>query len=393
MKKFKRIHVIVMDSVGIGALPDADKFNDVGTNTLLHISQEKHGLNLPNLGRMGLSNISKLEGVDIATKPLGFYSKMQEASCGKDTMTGHWEMMGLYIDKPFQVFPNGFPDDLIKQIEDFSGRKIIGNCPASGTEIIAQYGERQMKTGELIVYTSADSVLQIAAHEEIIPLDELYRICQFCRDITREGKYQLGRIIARPYIGTCKDDFTRTANRHDYALKPFGKTVMNSLQDANLDSIAIGKIRDIFDGEGVTKAIRTVSNMDGMDKFIQILSEDFTGLSFTNLVDFDAKFGHRRNPIGYGDALEEFDARLPEVFAKMHDEDLLLITADHGNDPTYKGTDHTREYVPLLIYSKQLKNYGSLPIRKTFADLGATIADNFSIEMPQHGQSFLNDLQ
>ena len=393
MKRFKRIHVIVMDSVGIGALPDADKFNDVGTNTLLHISQEKHGLNLPNLGRMGLSNISKLEGVDIATKPLGFYSKMQEASCGKDTMTGHWEMMGLYIDKPFQVFPNGFPDDLIKQIEDFSGRKIIGNCPASGTEIIAQYGERQMKTGELIVYTSADSVLQIAAHEEIIPIEELYRICQFCRDITREGKYQLGRIIARPYVGTCKEDFTRTSNRHDYALKPFGKTVMNSLQEANLASIAIGKISDIFDGEGVTKAIRTVSNMDGMDKFINILDEDFTGLSFTNLVDFDAKFGHRRDPIGYGDALEEFDARLNEVFAKMHDEDLLLITADHGNDPTYKGTDHTREYVPLLIYSKQLKNYGSLPIRKTFADLGATIADNFSIEMPQHGQSFLNDLQ
>lgn len=392
MKKFKRIHVIVMDSVGIGALPDADKFNDVGTNTLLHISQEKHGLNLPNLGKMGLSNISKLEGVDIATKPLGFYSKMQEASCGKDTMTGHWEMMGLYIDKPFQVFPNGFPDDLIKQIEDFSGRKIIGNCPASGTEIIAQYGERQMKTGELIVYTSADSVLQIAAHEEIIPLDELYRICQFCRDITREGKYQLGRIIARPYIGTCKDDFTRTANRHDYALKPFGKTVMNSLQDANLDSIAIGKIRDIFDGEGVTKAIRTVSNMDGMDKFIQILSEDFTGLSFTNLVDFDAKFGHRRNPIGYGDALEEFDARLPEVFAKMQDNDLLIITADHGNDPTYTGTDHTREYVPLLIYGKQLTSFGSLPIRKTFSDLGATIADNFEVTMPKYGQSFLDDL-
>ena len=392
MKKFKRIHVIVMDSVGIGALPDADKFNDVGTNTLLHISQEKHGLNLPNLGKMGLSNISKLEGVDIATKPLGFYSKMQEASCGKDTMTGHWEMMGLFIDKPFQVFPNGFPDDLIKQIEDFSGRKIIGNCPASGTEIIAQYGERQMKTGELIVYTSADSVLQIAAHEEIIPLDELYRICQFCRDITREGKYQLGRIIARPYIGTCKDDFTRTANRHDYALKPFGKTVMNSLQDANLDSIAIGKIRDIFDGEGVTKAIRTVSNMDGMDKFIQILSEDFTGLSFTNLVDFDAKFGHRRNPIGYGDALEEFDARLPEVFAKMQDNDLLIITADHGNDPTYTGTDHTREYVPLLIYGKQLTSFGSLPIRKTFSDLGATIADNFEVTMPKYGQSFLDDL-
>lgn len=393
IKKFKRIHVIVMDSVGIGETPDADKFDDIGANTLLHISTAKNGLNVPNLERLGLSNIYKLKGVNTVHPSLGYYTKMQEASCGKDTMTGHWEMMGLYIDKPFQVFPDGFPDDLIAQIEKFSGRKIVGNCPASGTEIIKQYGKHQLKTGDLIVYTSADSVLQIAAHEEIIPLEELYRICQFCRDITREGKYQLGRIIARPYVGTCKEDFTRTSNRHDYALKPFGKTVMNSLQEANLASIAIGKISDIFDGEGVTKAIRTVSNMDGMDKFINILDEDFTGLSFTNLVDFDAKFGHRRDPIGYGDALEEFDARLNEVFAKMHDEDLLLITADHGNDPTYKGTDHTREYVPLLIYSKQLKNYGSLPIRKTFADLGATIADNFSIEMPQHGQSFLNDLQ
>lgn len=392
MKKFKRIHVIVMDSVGIGELPDANKFDDIGTNTLLHISETKPNFQIPNLQKLGISNIHKLSGVDPVEKSLGYYSKMQEASCGKDTMTGHWEMMGLYIDKPFQVFPDGFPEELIKQIEDFSGRKIIGNCPASGTEIIAQYGERQMKTGELIVYTSADSVLQIAAHEEIIPLDELYRICQFCRDITREGKYQLGRIIARPYIGTCKEDFTRTSNRHDYALKPFGKTVMDSLKEANLDSIAIGKISDIFDGQGVTKAIRTVSNMDGMDKFIQILDEEFTGLSFTNLVDFDAKFGHRRNTLGYAEALEEFDARLDEVFAKLHEDDLLIITADHGNDPTYKGTDHTREYVPLLIYSKQLQQTGTLPIRKTFADLGATIADNFAITMPQYGQSFLNNL-
>ena len=259
---------------------------------------------------------------------MGYYTKMQEASCGKDTMTGHWEMMGLYIDKPFQVFPDGFPQELIEQIEQFSGRKILGNCPASGTEIIKQYGERQMKTGELIVYTSADSVLQIAAHEEIIPLDELYKICQFCRDITKEGKYQLGRIIARPYVGTCKEDFMRTANRHDYALKPFGKTVMNYLQEAGLSSIAIGKIRDIFDGEGVTRAIHTVSNMDGMDKFMEILKEDFTGLSFTNLVDFDAKFGHRRNAVGYGDALEEFDARLTDVFTTLQKDDLLIITAD-----------------------------------------------------------------
>ncbi len=393
MKKFNRIHIIVMDSVGIGAAPDAADFDDEGVNTLLHISQEKHGLYLPNMEKMGLSNICKLEGVNAVKNPIGYYTKMQEASCGKDTMTGHWEMMGLYIDKPFQVFPNGFPDDLIKQIEDFSGRKIIGNCPASGTEIIKEYGERQMKTGELIVYTSADSVLQIAAHEKIIPLKELYKICQFCRDITRTGKYALGRIIARPYAGTCKEDFTRTSNRHDYALKPFDKTVMNSLQEAGFDSIAIGKIRDIFDGEGITKAVRTVSNTDGMDKFISLLKEDFTGFSFTNLVDFDAKFGHRRNPIGYGDALEEFDTRLNEVFDNLQDDDLLMITADHGNDPTYKGTDHTREFVPLLIYSKKLQQNGELPIRKTFADLGATIAENFAVQMPEYGKSFLADLK
>lgn len=392
MQKFNRIHVIVMDSVGIGEAPDAAKFDDVGTNTLLHISEAKHGLNVPNLEKMGLSNICKLEGVNTVDKPMGYYTKMQEASCGKDTMTGHWEMMGLRIDKPFQVFPDGFPQDLIEQIEKFSGRKILGNCPASGTEIIKQYGERQMKTGELIVYTSADSVLQIAAHEEIIPLAELYKICQFCRDITKEGKYQLGRIIARPYVGTCRDDFTRTANRHDYALKPFGKTVMNSLQDAGFATIAIGKIRDIFDGEGVTRALRTVSNMDGMDKFISLLEEDFTGLSFTNLVDFDAKFGHRRNAVGYGDALEEFDARLTEVFAKLKNDDLLIITADHGNDPTYKGTDHTREFVPLLIYSPKLKHCGRLPLCKTFSDIGATVAENFAVQMPQYGQSFLDKL-
>lgn len=392
MQKFNRIHVIVMDSVGIGEAPDAAKFDDVGTNTLLHISEAKHGLNVPNLEKMGLSNICKLEGVNTVDKPMGYYTKMQEASCGKDTMTGHWEMMGLRIDKPFQVFPDGFPQDLIEQIEKFSGRKILGNCPASGTEIIKQYGERQMKTGELIVYTSADSVLQIAAHEEIIPLAELYKICQFCRDITKEGKYQLGRIIARPYVGTCREDFTRTANRHDYALKPFGKTVMNSLQDAGFATIAIGKIRDIFDGEGVTRALRTVSNMDGMDKFISLLEEDFTGLSFTNLVDFDAKFGHRRNAVGYGDVLEEFDARLTEVFAKLKNDDLLIITADHGNDPTYKGTDHTREFVPLLIYSPKLTHCGRLPLCKTFSDIGATVAENFAVQMPQYGQSFLDKL-
>lgn len=392
MQKFKRINIIVMDSVGIGAAPDAADFDDAGANTLLHISQSKHGLNLPNLEKLGLSNICKLEGVNTVDKAMGYYTKMQEASCGKDTMTGHWEIMGLRIDKPFQVFPHGFPEDLIDKIEQFSGRKILGNCPASGTEIIRQYGERQMKTGELIVYTSADSVLQIAAHEKIIPLEELYKICQFCRNITKEGKYHLGRIIARPYIGTCKDDFTRTANRHDYALKPFGKTVMNYLQEAGFASVAIGKIRDIFDGEGITRAVRTVSNMDGMDKLIEVLKEDFTGLTFTNLVDFDAKFGHRRNAVGYGDALEEFDARLTEVFSVLEKNDLLIITADHGNDPTYKGTDHTREFVPLLIYSPEFTQQGELPLRKTFSDIGASIAENFAVQMPEYGQSFLDKL-
>ena len=391
MKKFKRIHVIVMDSVGIGAEPDADKFGDAGTNTLLHISQAKNGLYLPNMEKMGLGNIYKLKGVDISYAPC-YYTKMREHSCGKDTMTGHWEMMGLYIDKPFNTFPNGFPAELIKQIESFSGRKVIGNCTASGTEIIKQYGEHQMKTGDLIVYTSADSVLQIAAHEEIIPLPELYKICQYCRDITKEPPYSLGRIIARPYIGTAADNFTRTANRHDYALKPFGKTVMDSLKEANLASIAIGKIRDIFDGQGVTKAIHTTSNMDGVDKLLQVMDEDFTGLSFTNLVDFDSKYGHRRDPIGYGNALEEFDARLDEIKAKLRPDDLLMITADHGNDPTFTGTDHTREYVPLLIYGTGLQSFGALPVRRTFSDLGATIADNFEVELPPNGTSFLSSL-
>jgi phosphopentomutase len=392
MNEFKRIHVIVMDSVGIGEAPDSEKFGDVGVNTLAHIAEKKNGLNIPNMEAMGLSNIYEIKGVKKAAHPKAYFTKMQEASRGKDTMTGHWEMMGLYIDKPFRVFPNGFPDELIKKIEDFSGRKVIANKPASGTEIIKELGERQLKTGELIVYTSADSVLQIAAHEEVIPLDELYKICQYCRDITLDEPYKLGRIIARPYVGKTADTFKRTSNRHDYALKPFGETVMNYLKDAGLDSIAIGKIRDIFDGEGVTRAIRTKSNMDGMDKFISVLDEDFHGLSFTNLVDFDAVYGHRRNPIGYGDAIEVFDKRLTEVFEKLREDDLLMITADHGNDPTYTGTDHTREFVPLLVYSKRFEEGKDLGIRRTFSDIGATVADNFKVKMPKYGESFLQKL-
>lgn len=392
MERFDRIHLIVLDSVGIGEAPDAADFDDIGSDTLGHIARECGGLNMPNMAALGLSNIREIEGIPAADQPRAYYTKMQEASNGKDTMTGHWEIMGLYIDTPFRVFPDGFPDELIQRIEEKTGRKVIGNKPASGTEIIEELGEEHVKTGALIIYTSADSVLQIAAHEDVVPLKELYEICEFCREITLEDPYMLGRIIARPFIGEV-GNFKRTANRHDYALKPFGRTTMNEMKDAGLDVIALGKISDIYDGEGITKAVRTVSNMDGMDKMVQTLGEPFKGLSFLNLVDFDAVYGHRRDPQGYGQALEDYDQRLPEVFEKMTENDLLIITADHGNDPTYKGTDHTREYVPLLVYSPRFTEGKELPLRKTFADIGATVADNFGVKLPEHGTSFLNDLK
>lgn len=390
--RFKRIFVIVMDSVGIGEAPDAEVFGDKGANTLGHIAEKMNGLNMPNMAKLGLSNIHQLRGIEKAKKPCGIYTKMKESSAGKDTMTGHWEMMGLNIETPFRVFPEGFPDVLIKELETRTGRKVIGNKPASGTDIIDEFGEEHLKTGALIVYTSADSVLQIAAHEEIIPLDELYKICKIARELTLDERYMIGRIIARPFVGQ-PGSFNRTANRHDYALKPFGRTVMNELKDSGIDVIAIGKISDIYDGEGVTKSLRTISNQDGMDKLIDTLSLEFTGLSFLNLVDFDSLYGHRRDPIGYGKALEEFDARLSEVFAKMQEDDLLMITADHGNDPAFPGNDHTREYVPLLVYSKRIKEGKELPVRQIFADIGATIAENFNVSMPDYGTSFLKDLK
>ncbi|MDN4086165.1 phosphopentomutase [Paenibacillus polymyxa] len=390
-KRFQRIHLIVLDSVGIGEAPDAAAFGDEGADTLGHIAEKMNGLYMPNMAALGLSNIKEIQGIPKANHPAAFWTKMQEASNGKDTMTGHWEIMGLRIDVPFQVFPYGFPAALIEELEIKSGRKIIGNKPASGTEILDELGEEHMKTGALIVYTSADSVLQIAAHEEIVPLDELYRICEIAREMTKNNDYMVGRVIARPFVGE-PGQFKRTANRHDYALKPFSRTVMNELKDADLDVIAVGKISDIYDGEGVTEAIRTVSNMDGMDKFIQVAQKDFTGLSFLNLVDFDALFGHRRDPQGYGNALEEFDARLPELLEKLTEKDLLILTADHGNDPVHHGTDHTREYVPLLIYSKAFMEGRELPLRKTFADIGASVADNFGVKLPDQGTSFMHEL-
>ncbi|MFD1360616.1 phosphopentomutase [Lentibacillus salinarum] len=388
MQDFKRIFLIVMDSVGIGEAPDAKDFNDEGADTLGHIADRMDGLNMPHMGELGLSNIKEINGIEKAGSPMAHYTKMQEASNGKDTMTGHWEIMGLNIQQPFRTFPDGFPDELIADLEGRTGRKVIGNKPASGTAIIEELGKEHMDTGALIVYTSADSVLQIAAHEEVVPLEELYHICEIARELTLDEKYMVGRVIARPFVGE-QDAFQRTANRHDYALKPFGRTVMNELDDAEYDVIALGKISDIYDGEGVTEAIRTADNEDGMTKLIDSMAKDFTGLNFLNLVDFDAKYGHRRDPEGYGKALEAFDARLPEVMNRLNEDDLLIITADHGNDPIHHGTDHTREYVPLLIYHTNMTSGKELPLRDTFADIGATVADNFKINMPEHGKSFL----
>src|SRR5690625_2929452 len=391
MQPFKRVFLVVLDSVGIGQAPDAEKYNDVGADTLGNIAKYKKGLHLPNLEKLGLGNIKEVEGVNKVTDPKSHHTKMEEASVGKDTMTGHWEMMCLRIEQPFQTFPNGFPDSLIKELEERTGRKVIGNIPASGTAIIEELGEEHVKTGALIVYTSADSVLQIAAHENIVPIDELYRICEIARELTLDEKYLVGRVIARPFIGEV-GAFTRTANRHDYALKPFGRTVMDELKSANFDVISLGKIADIFDGEGITEAVRTIDNDDGMRKLVETLNKQFTGLCFLNLVDFDAQYGHRRDPEGYANALEQFDRQLEEVLTLINEDDLLIITADHGNDPTHHGTDHTREYVPLLVYHQNIEIGKKLPIRKTFSDVGATIADNFQVKLPVYGESFLQQI-
>ena len=387
---FKRVHLIVMDSVGIGEAPDAAQFNDVGSDTLGHIA-ETAGLTIPHLEQLGLGTIRPLAGVEAIADHQGYATKLEEVSVGKDTMTGHWEIMGLNIQKPFRVFPEGFPPELLQQIEAFSGRKVVCNLPYSGTEVLDDYGPGQMETGDLIIYTSADPVLQIAAHEEVIPLEELYRICEYVREITKDEPYMIGRIIARPYLGE-PGNFKRTSNRHDYALDPFGKTVLDSLKDNGKDVIAVGKINDIFNGQGITETVRTKSNMDGVDQLLNVMHKDFTGLSFTNLVDFDALYGHRRDTKGYAQAIEDFDQRIPEILAALKEDDLLIITADHGNDPTFPGTDHTREYVPLLVFSKNMKASGALP-QGYFADISATIAENFNVPQTENGKSFLTLLK
>ena len=379
--KYKRIFVIVMDSAGIGAMKDADKFGDAGTNTWVHTSERCGGLDIPTINALGIGDLGKVVGSSVVSHPHAYSLILNEASNGKDTMTGHWEMMGILTTKPFKTFTDtGFPKELIDELEEKTGRKIIGNIAASGTEIIKQLGEEQMKTGALIVYTSADSVLQIAAHESIIPLSELYRDCEIARDICMRPEYLLGRIIARPYVGDNKDNFKRTSNRHDYALSPTGTTAMNILKDAGYEVSCVGKINDIFNGAGVTRTQRTISNNDGMDKTIEEAKKDYKGLCFVNLVEFDSEYGHRRNPIGYGKAIEDFDKKLKVLLETINDDDLVMITADHGNDPTHTGTDHTREHVPLLCYSKSIVDGKQLNERNTFADIGATILENFGLK-------------
>lgn len=389
---FRRICLIVLDSVGIGELPDAAGFGDAGSHTLGHIAEQVKGFALPNLQALGLGSIAELKGIAPADKPQGSYGKMAEVSVGKDTMTGHWEIMGLKINIPFNVYPNGFPAALISEFERATGRKVIGNKPASGTEILVELGEEQMKTGAWIVYTSADSVFQIAAHEEIIPLEELYSACKIARELTMKEEFSVGRVIARPYTGE-PGAFKRTPNRHDYAVKPPEPTVMNRLKDAGFDVISVGKINDIYSGEGVTEAHSTKSNEDGIQKTVEALQKDFRGLLFTNLVDFDSLYGHRRDPQGYGQALMDFDKALPDIMAQIGEDDLLILTADHGNDPVHAGTDHTREYTPLLVYSPALRQPGTLGVRETFADVGATVADNFGVSAPPNGSSFLGELK
>lgn len=384
MEKYKRIFVIVMDSLGVGAMADSAAFGDIDVNTLGHISQSVDTLNIPNLQKIGLANITPLKQVKPVDNLRGYYGKLNEKSNGKDTMTGHWEMMGLEVTTPFKTFTEtGFPPELIQELEERTGKKVIGNKSASGTEILDELAEEEIATGHMIVYTSADSVLQICGNEETFGLDELYRCCEIAREITMKDEWKVGRVIARPYVGKKKGEFKRTSNRHDYALKPFGKTALDALKGEGLDVISVGKIKDIFDGEGITCAYKSKSSVHGMEQTIDVAKSDFHGLCFVNLVDFDALWGHRRDPQGYAQEIEKFDVNLGELLELLQKDDLLIITADHGNDPTYIGTDHTREKVPLLAYSPSMEGGGQLPEGDTFALIGATVADNFRVKMPE----------
>ena len=396
MGKYKRIFTVVIDSLGVGALDDAVDYGDYGTDTLGHISQNVESFCIPNLQKLGLANLHPLKQVEPVENPLAYYTKLKEASTGKDTMTGHWEMMGLHITKPFQTFTeHGFPQELIDELSRRTGRVIIGNKSASGTEILEELAEEEIATGHMIVYTSADSVLQICGNEETFGLEELYRCCEIARELTMKDEWKVGRVIARPYVGKKKGEFKRTSNRHDYALKPYGKTALDALKGAGYEVISVGKIYDIFDGEGLTESKKSQSSVHGMEQTIEIAKRDFEGLCFVNLVDFDALWGHRRDVEGYAKELERFDVKLGELLEVLKEDDLLILTADHGNDPTHTGTDHTREKVPFLAYSKSMEGAGELDEAETFAVVGATIADNFGVKMPEGtiGTSLLDTLK
>lgn len=383
-----RVILVILDSVGIGALPDAEEFGDIGANTLGNISNDQNGIHLPNLQKLGLGNIDNIVGVKSVNSPLGAFGKSLEVSNGKDTTTGHWEIAGIHLEKPFKTFPKGFPEEIIRELENKIGRKVLGNKPASGTVIIEELGREHMNTGNIIVYTSADSVLQIAAHEEIISLDELYNICETAREIMK-GDNAVARIIARPFLGS-PGNFTRTSNRRDFSLDPAGETMLDIAKKEGLDVVAVGKIEDIYNGKGITEAVHTKNNMDGVNQTIDYINKENKGIIFTNLVDFDSKYGHRRNPKGYKEALEEFDLRVPELLDSMKDDDIIIFTADHGNDPTYKGSDHTREYIPIVVYGKQIKQNINIGIRNSFADIAATICDVLQIPSTGKGESFKN---
>lgn len=389
--KYKRIFTIVIDSMGVGAQSDAKEYDDEGCDTLGHIAKHMPNFTIPHLQSLGLANLHPIDHVDQVVQPLAYYTKLAEASVGKDTMTGHWEMMGLHITTPFQTFSEtGFPKELLDELSERTGHSCIGNKAASGTDILDELAPQEMATGDMIVYTSADSVLQICGNEETFGLEELYRCCEIARELTMKDEWKVGRVIARPYTGVKKGEFVRTSNRHDYALKPYGETVLNRLQAQGYDVISVGKINDIFVGEGISESHKSKSSVHGMEQTLDIMKQDFQGLCFVNLVDFDALWGHRRNPVGYGEEIERFDVLLGDILQALQPDDLLIITADHGNDPTFKGTDHTREMVPFIAYSPTMKGHGLLPIQTSFASIGATIADNFKVDLPSIGESLLH---
>ena len=401
--EYKRIFIVILDSLGVGAMNDAADFGDTGADTLGHISQSVETLHIPNIQKLGMANLHPLKQVAPVARPAAFHMKLNEASNGKDTMTGHWEMMGIHTTKPFQTFTDtGFPQALLDELSQRTGRKIIGNKSASGTEILDELAEEEISKGHLIVYTSADSVLQICGNEQTMGLDNLYKYCEIARELTLKDEWKVGRVIARPYVGKKRGEFKRTANRHDYALKPPTKTVLNALQEAGFSVISVGKIKDIFADEGITEAHKSQSSVHGMEQTIDLAHKNFTGLCFTNLVDFDALWGHRRNPAGYAEELEKFDLKLGALMEVLNENDLLILSADHGNDPTYKGSDHTREKVPFLAWSPRftlhykngLPENGLLPEGENFALIGATVADNFGVPMPAHtiGRSILKKL-